>query len=122
MNDQPMPNQIPSANPIIPNADQIGGFVRILMPLISGLLISHGASQGIADALTGPTAASFWIGLVSLAIPTIWMWVTHTVSGKLAAVEALPSVEKIEIKPNASNTVMAIANDNTRPKVVAAAA
>jgi len=41
----------------------------------------------------------------------------HTRSREIAAVEAIPEVEKILIKPTATGTVAAVAADPARPKV-----
>lgn len=47
-----------------------------------------------------------------------WGATTHTDSGKIAAVEAIPEVQRIVVARTATNGVAAAVADTSRPKVV----
>lgn len=60
----------------------------------------------------------FVIALMPLIISIIWGMHTHTVDGKIAAVEKMSDVENIIIKDNASSKMESIVKDKNRDKVI----
>jgi hypothetical protein len=95
------------------NLDQITGLARIVIPVVVSYAVGKGwvSASGAGDV----TAAILTIGA------SFWTIAAHTNSAKIAAVEALPSVTKIVVDPNApaSDAATLAALDTTRPKVVA---
>lgn len=93
------------------NQDQFMSWFRTTLGGVATLAVEHGIVNGqTATAITGVV-----VGLV----PLLWGYFVHTDSGKLAAVEALPGVEKIITGPDATDGVAAATADRDRPKVVA---
>ncbi len=98
------------------NKEQIISFVRYCITALGGSLASKGLNDGIVSALTGPDAVMFYSGLISVIIPTLLSYFSHTSSAKIATVEAMPEVKKI-IVSSTDTTMAAAAADPTRPKV-----
>ncbi len=99
------------------NKEQISGIIKYIITASGGWLAGHGLSSGIVSALTGPDALTFYTGLLSVGIPALLSYFSHTSSAKLAAVEAMPEVKKIVVAPTSSGPVKDVANDPDRPKV-----
>jgi hypothetical protein len=109
--------QIP--NPSIIDQAQAASFVRTVFKVAGTALAYRGisVSPDVANILTGSEAIQFYTGIIMVAVPMVWDWFVHSLSGKIAAVEALPSVAKVLMVPNASPAAMAIVRDSNRPKV-----
>ena len=96
---------------MILNQDQFLGILRALVP------------AGMAYAVGRGWVSASSAGEVSAAVITIsaavWSGFAHTNSAKLAAVEALPEVRSIVVKPmsSASSAAVEAAVDVERPKV-----
>jgi hypothetical protein len=111
--------QIP--NPPVIDKAQAESVVRTIFKVAGTALAYRGisVSSDVANVLAGPEALQFYSGIVMVAVPMVWDWFVHSFSGKIAAVEALPSVAKVVMAPNASPAAMTIVDDRDRPKVVA---
>lgn len=93
------------------NQDQFLSWLRTTLGGIGALAVQYG--------LTNSNTATWITGALVAIAPFVWGYFVHTDSAKLAAVEALPGVEKIVTAPNAADGVAAATADRSRPKVVA---
>lgn len=125
------------------NADKLGGWVRAGVASILGYLIAHYAAKYplLTDVLSPEVQASIGVAASGLAVG-LWSQLTKTDaakidmaaaispagkeaafagvsdSTKIAAVTALPDVEKVVVQPQASDGIGAALADPTQPKVV----
>jgi hypothetical protein len=94
-----------------PNQEQFLSWLRSTMSGVGYLLTAYGVSG--ADAWW-PTVS----GIMLAVVPYVWGYFAHTDSAKLAAVEAIPAVNKIVVSSGAPRDVKAVVADADRPKVV----
>jgi hypothetical protein len=102
-----------------PNVDQILSIVRWLLSVggpLGALLVARGMPAGDVTALQGSIIAV--IGAAPPVISFVWGLFAHTNSSKIAAVAAMPDVEKIVVQPQATDGVGAALADPTQTKVV----
>lgn len=94
-----------------PNSDQFMMLIRWALSIAAGFAVGHGVSDSTWQLISG---------IVIAVAPLLWGYFVHTDSAKLAAVEALPDVKSIIVKPSATDGVAAAVKDVSRPKVVSA--
>ena len=96
---------------MILNQDQFMGILRALVP--AGMAYAVGRGWVSASSAGEVSAAAITIGAAA------WSGFANTNSAKLAAVEALPEVRSIVVKPTApaSSAAVEAAADIERPKV-----
>ena len=95
-----------------PNSDQLLSLLRTILQIAGTAIVAHG-TLGINGAMWEQIS-----GAILMIAPTIWSMFVHTDSAKLAAVAALPDVEKIVVQPQASDGVGKALADPTQTKVV----
>jgi hypothetical protein len=87
------------------------------------------AARTALTALLGFAAGRKWLGedtvallgtLAPIAWPFIWGLLAHSDKAKVEAAAALPDVDKVVVKPTATNGVAAAVADPNLPKVVPA--
>jgi hypothetical protein len=93
-----------------PNTDQILSLIRAILQIVGTSLMAKGVVT-TADWTT-------YSGAILMAAPIIWGLLAHTDGAKIAAVAAMPDVEKIVVQPKAGDGVGAALADPTQPKVV----
>lgn len=93
-----------------PNLAQFLSWLRTTMSGVGYLLTVYGVTG--ADTWW-PTVS----GIVLAVTPYIWGYVAHTNTAKLIAASDVDGVVKIKILPTAPPDVIAVANDDSIPKV-----
>lgn len=101
------------------NADKIGGWVRAGVASGLGFLIAHYAAKYpvLTNILSPEVQAAVGVA-ASGAVVGLWSHLTKTDEAKIAAVAAMPDVEKIVVQPKASDGVGAALADPAQMKVV----
>lgn len=88
-------------------------------------MISAGQSGDVVASvdhiIAGGKEIMTGVGVIAPVVLGAWGIITHRQTAVIAAVEAIPDVAKIVIKPTASRDLKEIVADTSRPKVVAAA-
>ena len=97
--------------------NKLGGWVRAGVAALIGLLIGKWPLLG---TVLDPASQQALGVVVAGVVVGVWSQLTKTDSAKLAAVEALPDIAKIVVKPFATDGIAAAVDDPTRPKVAAA--
>lgn len=124
------------------NQDQIWSAVRSLLKVFGGFAMAVGWFKSAQQGVAFDSVVTALGGLVTALVPFVLSLTAHTDSAKLAAVaemselekraafigipdsakiaavEAIPQVQKIVVDRTATNGVAAAANDPARPKVV----
>ncbi len=95
-----------------PNSDQLLSLLRTLLQIAGTAIVAHG-TLGINGAMWEQISG----GILMLA-PIVWSMFAHTDSAKIAAVAAMPDVEKIVVQPKATDGVGAALADPAQTKVV----
>ena len=95
-----------------PNTEQLMSLLRAVLQIMGTALVAHG-TLGINAALWEQISG----GILMLA-PIVWSMFAHTDSAKIAAVAAMPDVEKIVVQPKAADGVGAALADPAQTKVV----
>lgn len=97
---------------MIPNNEQLLSLLRAILQIVGTSLMAKGVVT-TADWTT-------YSGAIMMIVPIAWGYFAHTNSAKLAAVEAMPEVAKIVVKPttDSSPEIVAAAEDPSRSKVV----
>lgn len=95
-----------------PNSDQLLSLLRTLLQIAGTAIVAHG-TLGINGAMWEQISG----GVLMLA-PVVWSLFVHSDKGKLAAVAAMPDVEKIVVQPTASDGAGAALADPSMTKVV----
>lgn len=95
-----------------PNSDQLLSLLRTLLQIAGTAIVAHG-TLGINGAMWEQISG----GILMLA-PIVWSMFAHTDSAKIAAVAAMPDVEKIVVQPKATDDVGAALADPAQTKVV----
>lgn len=92
------------------NWSQFTSFAKTLLGAAGAALISHGVNSGVANALTGDTALSFYSGLAAVAAPLVWGWFAHTPLGNAMTAASTPGVT-VKVGPDAPAELKAAAAD-----------
>lgn len=96
------------------DANKLGGWVRA--GVASLLAVAIGKFPGLSTYLDPSTQTA--LGVVAAGIVVgVWSQLTKTDSAKLAAVEAMPEVKKIQVSPIAAGALADAVADTSRPKV-----
>jgi hypothetical protein len=74
---------------------------------------------GVDHMIAGAKEIMTGVGILAPVVLGAWGMMTHRPTAVIAAVEALPDVAKIVVKPTASPDIKEIVADTSRPKVVA---
>jgi hypothetical protein len=112
--------QQPAPNPIL-SQEQIGMLVRLAFAAgtpLAAWLTAHSVSSDQISAIQ--TVLIMLIAAAGPVVAGVWGWLVHTVSARIASVEAIHGVTTVAVSSTASPELRAIAADDSRPKVVAA--
>ena len=101
------------------NWSQFASFAKTLLGATGAVMISHGVNSGVANALTGDTALSFYSGLVVVVAPLVWGWFAHTPLGNALTAANTPGVT-VKVGPDAPAELKAAAADPTIPAITRA--
>ena len=91
--------------------DQILSFVRWLISFGGGYAVGHGWITNDQVVLI--------LGAAGPIVALVWSFIAHSQNAQVKAVENMPGVTKISVDPaKASETLLKIADDDNRQKVV----
>lgn len=101
------------------DANKLGGYVRAGVASVLAALIARYATKYpiLADVLSPEVQIAIGVS-VSGAVVGLWSQLTKTDAAKIAAVAALPDVEKIVVQPKSGDGVGAALSDPAQTKVV----
>jgi hypothetical protein len=124
MIDPPTPLPPQAANAPLLGPEQQAMLVRLAVASGPGVaittwLLAHNATTDQINALQVILIMAF--NLAGPAIAGVWGWFIHSISGRIASVEAIKGVTSIGISPNASPELQGMVDDKSRPKVIATA-
>ncbi len=96
------------------NKEQIEGILRVMVPWLSALGILHLAPSQADTVINNLTIILYALSTIIAAGMTLWSILAHTDTAKVKAVETVPDVKAVDLKPTPTGKAIA---DVTGPKV-----